>query len=444
MIGAGAAGLAAARQLDRVGLEPVVFEAEQEIGGTWIYTEEIESDPLGIATDRRRIHTSMYAALRTNLPRDLMAFREFPFDSRGGGEDTWPRFPPHGQVLTYLRRYAEHFGLVDRIRFASSVSRVRPERPDGTAWTIDDDEPAAWRVRIGSGREERFDAVVVCNGHYAHAEVPSLPGAGDFPGQLLHSHNYRHAEVFAGLRVALLGARASGVDLALEIADHAREVHLCARGVKARQSFGRFEGVHLQPPITSLDAQGGVTLADETRIGNVDALVFCTGYAYRLPFLETGIEEHRVVSVEDNWVHPLHLDLFAARAATLGLVGLANRIIPFPQYELQSRLLARVLAGEVEIADRAERERAARERADELRRAGVAQRHFLQQGDGQFAYNERLARLAGEEPPVPAFEEVYKAVENARFRDPKGYRDASLPWVDAESERLAAVAGGRR
>ena len=41
------------------------------VGGVWVYTDQIEDDTLGTDSSRRRVHTSMYANLRTNLPREV-------------------------------------------------------------------------------------------------------------------------------------------------------------------------------------------------------------------------------------------------------------------------------------------------------------------------------------------------------------------------------------
>lgn len=434
VVGAGAAGLAAARQLSVEGLEPLVFEAEPRLGGTWVYTDEVESDPLGRDPARSRVHTSMYADLRTNLPRDLMAFREYPFDGRGGGEDGGRRFPPHDDVLRYLERYAESFDLVRRIRFEHAVQAVVPLDANGAPWTDQADEPTAWSVCSSEG-EEIFDAVAICNGHYAFPRVPDLPGADTFGGAQVHSHSYRHPATYRDERVVLLGARASGVDIAIEIGRYAREVHLCARGAQRSGPFFGRENVALSPPIDALDAPASVVLSDGSRIDDVDTLLYCTGYHYRLPFLDPAGAASPVVAVDDNWVHPLFLDVVAARASTLGLIGLAFQIVPFPQYELQAMLFARSLSGRVALPGRSERERAAKARADELRAAGVAQRHFLQQGDAQFAYNDLLARRCGVEVLPPAFQQVSQAVDQARFRDPETYRDEELPWFDPESER---------
>ena len=47
VVGAGAAGLAAAHEALRAGLQVTVLEAEDDLGGVWRYTDAVESDPLG-------------------------------------------------------------------------------------------------------------------------------------------------------------------------------------------------------------------------------------------------------------------------------------------------------------------------------------------------------------------------------------------------------------
>ena len=61
MIGAGAAGLCAARYLTS---EPdifntMVFEQTSSVGGTWVYSEKTGTDEHGVP-----IHSSIYANLR--------------------------------------------------------------------------------------------------------------------------------------------------------------------------------------------------------------------------------------------------------------------------------------------------------------------------------------------------------------------------------------------
>lgn len=81
VIGAGAAGLVAARELQAEGHTVRVLEQASGPGGVWVLDDATETeDPLGQNAARKTVHGSMYDSLRTNLPRELMGFRDFPFD----------------------------------------------------------------------------------------------------------------------------------------------------------------------------------------------------------------------------------------------------------------------------------------------------------------------------------------------------------------------------
>ena len=91
IIGAGAAGLATARMLSKKGFRPHVFEKEKSnigVGGVWSYEPRSKTKPV-------------YRGLRTNLPREIMAFRE----KKWGGDGTTMSFVTHTDVKQYLGTY---------------------------------------------------------------------------------------------------------------------------------------------------------------------------------------------------------------------------------------------------------------------------------------------------------------------------------------------------
>jgi cation diffusion facilitator CzcD-associated flavoprotein CzcO len=374
VVGAGAAGLVAARELLRCGHEVTVFEQSGEIGGVWVYTPDAEDDPLGRAGTR--VHSSLYPSLRTNLPRDLMAFIDYPFDARGGGEDHWPRFPGHTEVLTYLRRFADRFDLRASIRFGTRVTSIR--RDDG--WTVTSEHH-------GTAHAESFDAVAVCNGHYAEPRLPALDGLDRFPGAVLHSHNYRVPDAFRGRSVAVLGASASGVDLAREIGALARHVYWCAESFALLPSARRGAGtIEHRAAIANVQPDGALSLQDGTAVPPVDALVLCTGYRYDFPFLADNL-----IRVEDNWVQPLWQDLLHARHTTLAFIGIPFKVVPFPLFEVQARWFARLLDGHVRLPNEAERLADTERHIAHLRATGVRQRHFHQRSLDCYDYLDALS-----------------------------------------------------
>lgn len=169
VIGAGAGGLAAARELRREGHSVVVFEKEEQIGGTWVYTPQTELDPIGSDPGRTIVHSSVYASLRTNLPREVMGYRDYPFVETGRPGRDPRRYPGHGEVVEYLKDYAAEYGVVELVRFGREVRFVEMTRL------------GKWVVKSGGkdgeeDEEEVYDAVVVCNGHYTVPRIAEIPG----------------------------------------------------------------------------------------------------------------------------------------------------------------------------------------------------------------------------------------------------------------------------
>lgn len=406
IIGAGAAGLAAGREMDRAGFDVTIFEKGDRIGGVWAWTPETDADPTG-NQQGDTVYSSIYDSLRTNLPRDIMAFMDYPFDSSGGGDDHWPRFPHHSRVLEYLERFADDFDLRRLVQTGARVDRVEPG--DG------------WSLEVG-GETLAFDAVMVCNGHYATPRLPALPGLEHFEGRVLHSHNYRRPDPFAGRRVALWGTSASGADISLEIAAVAGAVHWCGN---AFQTFppGKPIGGNRRawPSPTGIDASGHLTFDSGEHL-DVDDFMFCTGYRYDFPFLDDSI-----VRVEDNWVNALYRQILPPSHPTLAFIGIPWLIVPFPLFEMQARWFRGVLGGTVALPTAAGmRADIERDRTSRLAE-GLRQRHLHKLGEAQGDYYDLLADECGA-PRLPAwFGELAVAAQKARLRDPAGFRDLDFP-----------------
>ena len=439
VIGAGAAGLVTAREMLRAGLQPTVFEADGDVGGIWRYTHETETDPLGqVGT---HIHGSLYASLRTNLPRDLMAFTDFPFEARRPvgsdgrpdgkeGTDELPRFPGHAAVQGYLQHFAEHFGLQPHIRFGTRVRAVR------ASTSADGPLPMHWQLTSATDREpqalhtEAFAAVAICNGHYSAPRVPPLPGEATFPGRRMHSHNYREPAPFAGLTVALWGMSASGNDLARELSAVARRVYWCGAGtplLNAAPPSQPGDVLQRRGEVAGLGSDGRVQLADGTFTEPVDVFVYCTGYHYRYPFLDDDL-----LRVDDNFVQPLYRDLLHCEHDTLALVGVPFRVVPFPLFEVQARYLARLWSGGFQAPPSVTRFAALGARWKALRDAGVKQRLWHQRTIDCYDYLDELADEAGVTRVPDWHRQLNRAFSAHVQRTPGNYRDVAFPLVARE------------
>jgi len=403
VIGAGAAGLVSGREFRDAGHDVRLFEQGKRLGGIWAYESQVEDDLLGLSPTTP-IYSSIYDNLRTNLPTDLMAFMDYPFDEDGGGRSDWPRYPPHSCVLTYLENFARNFELESLITFESKVESVESEQAG-----------QSWRVSTSQGEIVHFDVVAVCNGHFSKPRLLQIEGAEKFTGPRIHSHNYRRPDAFAGQRVAVIGTGASGADIVQEVARHAKEVIWCGfeepsprRSVWCLPLPDRIDATHLY-------------FTDPGQSVAVDSILYCTGYEYQMPFLDDAL-----VQVQDNFVTPLYRDIVAPAWTRLGLIGLPFLVVPFPLYAMQAKWFAAVVDGRIQLPSADEMLALAQAEKQALRNAGVKQRHLHRLGERQEDYYNALARDCGE-PLLPLwFSELAREAQESRQRNPAGFRDEPL------------------
>ncbi|CAL5187620.1 unnamed protein product [Lathyrus oleraceus] len=419
VIGAGAGGLVAARELRREGHQVVVFDRGDQLGGSWVYTAEVESDPIGKDPKRRIVHSSLYNSLRTNLPRESMGFRDYPFRRKEGKERDSRRFPSHIEVLKYLQDFAADFEINDSVRLQTEV--VYAGLDEGGKWTVRS------RSIENDCVDEIYDAVVVCNGHYFQPRLPHITGISSWPGKQMHSHNYRTPEPFQDQVVVLIGGAASGVDICRDVATVAKEVHVAARSVE-EDKLGKLPGhdnIWLHSMIDRVHEDGTVVFLDGNAL-IADFIVHCTGYKYEFPFLET----RGVVTVDDNRVGPLYKHVFPpALAPWLSFVGLPWKVAPFPLFELQSKWIAGVLSNRIALPSEEEMVKDIEDFYMSLEASGTPKSHThnMSKNLAQWDYNNWIADQCG----VPAMEEwrkqMYIATSKNRLTRPETYRDE---WDD--------------
>nr|BAD61442.1 flavin containing monooxygenase 4-like protein [Oryza sativa Japonica Group]BAD88343.1 flavin containing monooxygenase 4-like protein [Oryza sativa Japonica Group] len=273
VVGAGMAGLAAARELRREGLDVTVLEQSADVGGQWLYDAATDGrDPLGMAG----VHSSIYSSLRLNSPREVCGFSDFPFRPTNGGGGDARRYPVHGELLRYIREFCDVFGLMDAVRLDTTVVRVAmaPPRRDGSLrWTVRS------KHNGDAETEEVFDAVVVATGQYSQPRLPSIDGMDKWRRRQLHSHSYRVPDSFAGEVVVIVGCNLSGKEVALELLRVAKEVHLSSKSTKEAMTpsmskmLARYDNLHLQPLVEHLCEDGRVVFDDGSFVV-ADAVIY--------------------------------------------------------------------------------------------------------------------------------------------------------------------------
>lgn len=226
VIGAGPGGLVAARWLLSQGFEPTIFEQTDTLGGQWT----------GLAGT-----SGVWPTMHTNTSRILTSFSDLEHDNDF-------TFPSNRDMLAYLHRYAELFGLTSRIRFGTRVDLL--SRGDDGGWIVEH-----------SGTTESFDRAVVASGRFQSPFVPPVPGLETFTGSAgaMSTYHYREPDPYLGGRVLVAGGAISALEIASELAHLGVEVVVTQR--RQRYVLAKFAaGV---PSDARIFTRYG-TLADET------------------------------------------------------------------------------------------------------------------------------------------------------------------------------------
>src|SRR3954469_25471093 len=402
VIGAGVSGLVSCKALRDHGIEHTCFEASDDVGGNWYF-----GNPNG--------RSSAYRSLHIDTSKERISFADFPMPAH------YPDFPHHAELHAWLRDYADRFGLREGIRFNTAVERAR--RLDGGGWDVDG---------------ERFDALVVCNGHHWDPRYPDFPG--HFDGETIHSHHYidtRDPIDMHDRRVLVVGIGNSAVDICSEVSRKgvAAQTFISTRSgawvlpkyilgrpadtvvktnprmplwiqrrmgqVLHRLGSGKPEDFGLPKPnhrfleahptvsseillrLGSGDAVAKTDVAElqgdrvrfaDGSVEEVDVIVYATGYKISFPFFDPAF-----LSAPDN-VLPLYKRMFKPGVEDLVFVGLGQAIPTiFPFAELQAKLMSRYLAGEWALPGAAEMERMIRaDEAKHIKHFSNRPRHTMQ------------------------------------------------------------------
>ncbi|XP_066389263.1 flavin-containing monooxygenase FMO GS-OX-like 8 [Miscanthus floridulus] len=429
MIGAGVSGLASARELLREGHDVTVMEQSSGVGGQWLYDPRTDGGgPLGAAG----AHSSMYASVRLISPRELTCFSDFPFFPSNDGTGDARRYPGHAEFLRYIRDFCDAFGLMDVVRLNTKVLHVGLAPPLAA-----DDGVKRWTVRWSRRgdcegdavtTEEVFDAVVVAVGQYTQPRLPTISGMNKWSRRQLHSHSYRVPDSFDGEVVVIVGFHESGKDIAQELSGVAREVHVSVKSMEVltpavSKAVGRHHNLHLHLQIECLCEDGQVTFADGSRVV-ADSIIYCTGYDFWFPFLDTG----GLLTVDDNRVGPLFEHTFPpALAPSLSFVGVPRLVLVPRFYEAQARWVAQVLSGRRPLPPEEEMLRSAEEYHRAREAAGVPRRLSHTVFFDMDYCDEFGAKHCGF-PPLEGWKRDLLSSSVARVRDGdvESYRDSDL------------------
>lgn len=449
VIGAGASGITAAKNLLQQGIPCHLIERGNDIGGNWYFGQP---------------NSAVYRSLHMVSSKAFSAYTDFPMPAE------YPTYVGQALALEYLRSYARHFNVYAHAEFGREV--VRSQRCDDKGW----------EVTLDGGETRRYRGILVANGHLWKPRFPTYPGT--FDGLAMHSSQYKSPEVFRGRRILVVGAGNSGCDIAVEASQNGTAAfHSTRRGYYFWPKFvfgvplDQFYEVllNLRIPLAlrrigghallRLYAQGSLpaavlprptqkilsehftinsTLMYHLAHGDIDAkpdikelrgkrvafsdgteeeidvIVYATGYHLKhWPFLDDSyaLDADGQINLFLNIFHPNFDDLFF-----VGLFQTSTGNWPIADY--QSQLIARFLAALRDAPESA----AGLQRLKAQKRPDVnggiewlgTDRHAIQVD--HFAYRAELRKLIARLPPRPARAAAVRGIFGRRSESPEAVR----------------------
>ena len=245
VIGAGQSGLATAHALRKQGIDPVVLEAGDAPTGAW---------------------PKYYESLTLFSPARYSALPGLAFP---GDPD---RYPHRDEVVAYLEEYAKRLDV--DIRIGHYVRDLKHANEIFTA-------------RLADGRELHARTVVAATGGFTNPYRPALPGLASFTGTVLHAADYQRPEPFAGQRVLVVGGGNSAIQIAAELAEHARATVTTREKLRFAPQRPLGRDLHFWYTVTGLDtAPVGRLLTHPPTVPVLDTGRYRTAIA-------TGRPDHR-------------------------------------------------------------------------------------------------------------------------------------------------------
>jgi cyclohexanone monooxygenase len=181
IVGAGFAGLYMLYQLRRNGFSARIFEAADDIGGTWYWNRYP-----GARCDNESVDYS------------------YSFDEALQQEWHWTeRYAPQAEILRYINHVADRFALRDHVTLCSRIESAHF-----------DDACKRWILQTNRAMMVRARYVVWATGCLSSPQIPNIPGLDLYRGHVLHTAKWPHEDIsFARQSVGVIGTGSSAIQL---------------------------------------------------------------------------------------------------------------------------------------------------------------------------------------------------------------------------------------
>ena len=197
IVGAGFAGLYMLHRLREHKISARVFEAGDDIGGTWYWNR--------------------YPGARCDV--ESMQY-SYSFSAELQQEWQWKElYASQPEILSYINHVADKFDLRRDIQLKTRVITA-----------VFNESLIHWEIETEHGERFRARFCIMATGCLSSPRIPLIPGLDDFKGNYYHTARWPHEAIdFTDRRVAVLGTGSSGIQSIPCIAKQASHVFVFQR-----------------------------------------------------------------------------------------------------------------------------------------------------------------------------------------------------------------------
>ena len=342
IVGAGPSGLAqlrAFKSAEKKGEEVpeiICFEKQEDWGGLWNYTWRTGVGKYGEPTNG-----SMYKYLWSNGPKECLEFSDYSFDEHFGKPIS--SYPPRSVLFDYIQGRVRKSDVRKYIRFNTT-----------TRWVEYNEETKQFKVILDDLVNNRtyteiFDYLVVATGHFSTPNMPYFEGVQDFPGIIMHAHDFRGADQFKDKDVLLIGSSYSAEDIGVQSYKHgAKSVTISYRSQPLGMDWP--EGMKEVPLLEKFEGDLGY-FSDGTS-QRFDAVVMCTGYQHKFPFLP---DELRLKTANCLYPENLYKGLVFNKLPNLLYLGMQDQYYTFNMFDAQAWFARDIMQGKIKLPNEEQR-----------------------------------------------------------------------------------------
>lgn len=342
IIGSGPSGLAQLRAFEALktkGIdipEIVCFEKQSNWGGMWNYTWRT-----GVGQYGEPLHGSMYKYLWSNGPKECLEFSDYSFDEHF--KKPISSYPPRPVLYDYIQGRIKKSNARQFIRFDTVVRWVNFDEATQKFSIVLDD------LKKDETYTEEFDYLVVASGHFSTPNMPYFKGIENFPGNVLHAHDFRGADQFKDQNILLVGSSYSAEDIGVQCHKHgAKSVTLSYRTNPIGVNWP--EGIKEVPLLTHFEEETACFKDGSSE--KFDAVIMCTGYQHKFPFLPDNL---RLKTKNNLYPDHLYQGIFFNELPQLIYLGMQDQYYTFNMFDAQAWVARDYMMNTLQLPSKEER-----------------------------------------------------------------------------------------